>query len=541
MPDPEPVQQQGLPSGPEQNQTLPQPSQLPLPARFDGANGPHQAECWIRWSRRFERYRIASGLKTKPEYEQVSTLLYAIGDCADDILATLRLDETKATYNEVRTALNGYFDIRRNLIVQRALFNKRHQLAGESVDTFIQDLYRLAEDCDYGSLKDSLIRDRIVVGVVDDSFSDRLQAKADLTLEMAVQMSRQAEARKQNKDLIRGNAISETAPDSTRVDLVEPHKRDSKSAMKPEDGVRPKSDRKCMWCGGQQHKRQSRPAKDITFNSCHKRGHFQAVCLSKKQTGKRRYINEVADLEEVEVPFLGEVYSSEADFWTASVKVDGHETHFKLDTGAAISIVSDKESWLKDHQLTKSQQILRGPRGTILPVVGTFRATLTYKERQISETVFVLKDQFYSLLSKKACVDLDLIARIGEVNTQPVNFIGEFPQLFSGLGKLETKYQIKLNPDVKPVCLYTPRKVPHPLLPKVKNEIDSMLRQGVISPVAVPTEWCSGIVPVPKPNGRVRICVDLTPLNKAVQRETHPMGLLMKAWPCLVKAEYSRN
>ena len=341
---------------------------------------------------------------------------------------------------------------------------------------------------------------------------------------MAVQMSRQAEARKQNKDLIRGNAISETAPDSTHVDLVEPHKRDSKSAMKPEDGVRPKSDRKCMWCGGQQQKRQSCPAKDITCNSCHKRGHFQAVCLSRKQTGKRRSINEVADLEEVEVPFLGEVYSSEADFWTTSVKVDGHETHFKLDTGAAVSIVSDKESWLKDHQLTKSQQILRGPGGTILPVMGTFRATLTYKERQISETVFVLKDQFYSLLSKKACVDLGLIARIGEVNTQPVNFIGEFPQLFSGLGKLETKYQIKLNPDIKPVCLYTPRKVPHPLLPKVKNEIDSMLRQGVISPVTVPTEWCSGIVPVPKPNGRVRICVDLTPLNKAVQHETHPMG-----------------
>ena len=58
----------------------------------------------------------------------------------------------------------------------------------------------------------------------------------------------------------------------------------------------------------------------------------------------------------------------------------------------------------------------------------------------------------------------------------------------------------------------------------MKNEIDSVLRQGVISPVTVPTEWCSGIVPVPKPNGHVRICVDLIPLNKAVQRETLPMG-----------------
>jgi len=45
------------------------------------------------------------------------------------------------------TALNGYFDVRCNLIVQRALFKKQHQLAGKSVDTFIQDLYRLAEDC----------------------------------------------------------------------------------------------------------------------------------------------------------------------------------------------------------------------------------------------------------------------------------------------------------------------------------------------------------------------------------------------------------
>ena len=60
-------------------------------------------------------------------------------DCAGDILFTLRLDETKATYDEVHTALNGFFDVRRNLIVQRALFNKRHQLAGESVETFTKN------------------------------------------------------------------------------------------------------------------------------------------------------------------------------------------------------------------------------------------------------------------------------------------------------------------------------------------------------------------------------------------------------------------
>ena len=49
-----------------------------------------------------------------------------------------------------------------------------------------------------------------------------------------------------------------------------------------------------------------------------------------------------------------------------------------------------------------------------------------------------------------------------------------------------------------------------------------MLQQGVISPVTALTEWCAGIGPVLRPNGSVRIFVDLTHLNKAVQREIHP-------------------
>ena len=50
-----------------------------------------------------------------------------------------------------------------------------------------------------------------------------------------------------------------------------------------------------------------------------------------------------------------------------------------------------------------------------------------------------------------------------------------------------------------------------------------MLKQGVVSEVTAPTEWCAGIVPVPKKNNRVRICVDLTNLNHAVEREIYPI------------------
>ena len=48
-----------------------------------------------------------------------------------------------------------------------------------------------------------------------------------------------------------------------------------------------------------------------------------------------------------------------------------------------------------------------------------------------------------------------------------------------------------------------------------------MLQLGVIERVNQPTEWCSGMVVVPKPNGNVRICIDLTKLNTSVLRERH--------------------
>ena len=48
-----------------------------------------------------------------------------------------------------------------------------------------------------------------------------------------------------------------------------------------------------------------------------------------------------------------------------------------------------------------------------------------------------------------------------------------------------------------------------------------MEAMGVISKVDEPTDWCAGMVVVPKKSGSVRICVDLKPLNESVLRETH--------------------
>ncbi|KAK2552663.1 hypothetical protein P5673_026041 [Acropora cervicornis] len=62
-------------------------------------------------------------------------------------------------------------------------------------------------------------------------------------------------------------------------------------------------------------------------------------------------------------------------------------------------------------------------------------------------------------------------ADVEEVNSGPTDFKTEFPLLFTGLGQLKTECHITLRADAKPFCLYNPRKLPHPLLPKLAYEL----------------------------------------------------------------------
>ena len=65
-------------------------------------------------------------------------------------------------------------------------FNQRKQQQGESVETFMTDLYCLANWCDYRELRNEMICDRIAVGLLDDAISEKLQLDARLTLDTAV-------------------------------------------------------------------------------------------------------------------------------------------------------------------------------------------------------------------------------------------------------------------------------------------------------------------------------------------------------------------
>ena len=50
-----------------------------------------------------------------------------------------------------------------------------------------------------------------------------------------------------------------------------------------------------------------------------------------------------------------------------------------------------------------------------------------------------------------------------------------------------------------------------------------METSGIISHVEQPTDMCAGMVVVPKPSGKIRVCIDLTRLNRSMKRVMHVM------------------
>ena len=51
---------------------------------------------WPKWIQRFERFRKATGLDEKKGENQVNTLIYSMGQQADDIFASFTLNEEES-------------------------------------------------------------------------------------------------------------------------------------------------------------------------------------------------------------------------------------------------------------------------------------------------------------------------------------------------------------------------------------------------------------------------------------------------------------
>ena len=63
---------------------------------------------WPKWKKRFEQFRLASGLSSEDETRQVSTLLYCMGENAEETLTSTEIsDEERKVFMTVVHAKNS--------------------------------------------------------------------------------------------------------------------------------------------------------------------------------------------------------------------------------------------------------------------------------------------------------------------------------------------------------------------------------------------------------------------------------------------------
>ena len=438
----------------------------------------YKPEDWSKWIRRFERFRVASGLEEKSEESQVNTLIYSMGVEADDIVQSLGLTvEDQKKYDEVKKRLEDFFIIKRNVIFERAKFNLRSQQENETSMCLLQTYSTFRRfTANFGVLREELIRERIVVGIRDKTLSEKLQLEADLTLEKAMNFARQKETVRKQQVVLRGDGKQQI--DAVRVGKFSKIKKNQTNHNeRPNLDERQKNQRvkakteKCDRCLGLKHLKKDCPAKDSRCHKCGKTGHWQRACRSK----------EVSEITGEIFPnefFLGEIIveSIEAEPWKANLEVDDCKFQFKLDSGADVTVVPksvyDKISNNRSLKLQATDKILLGPCNYRLDCLGKLKAKITSKNKFIIEEIYVVKDLSKPLLGKSACVSLNLLNKIGEVENCKATereykqqIIDQYPKLFKGLGELEGEYEIKRVTRVtRTLCFECAKKSTFPFI-----------------------------------------------------------------------------
>ncbi|PFX24330.1 uncharacterized protein LOC111331807 [Stylophora pistillata] len=391
-----------------------------------------------------------------------------MGSKRDDILAKFGVttDDSKK-YDIVTDKFDGYFVKRGNIIFERAKFHRRKHETGESVDSFITDLYGLAEHCQFGLLHNEMLRDRNVVGLATKS-CQKTPVGCRPYLGKAINTVPQNESVRSQQYIVRGQDDASQPAKVDRVHKSKPQKpprapqNPQRKSYKHSVGQNDVSSDVCKRCDkSPTHKRIQCPAKDARCQKCKKKGHFQAVCLSGK-------VNTVVEVDSDY--FLGALGSDEIDSLHSdprktNVSINGTSVEFKLDTGADVSVVPDFIVPKLTATLHNTKRTLTGPDGYKLKVVGVMSATSKANRLESKQEIFVVRNLKAALL----------------VNT--------------------------------------PRRIALSLMPKVKNKLVELERQGVMSKVDQPTDWCAPIVAVPKSNGDVRVCVNLTKLNDLLKGE----------------------
>jgi len=520
------------------------------------------------WRLQWDSYSQLSGLIRQPAEKQVQALSLCFSRETLVVVQNLGLtDEARNDVSQIIQALQRYVDGHVNETVERRTFRKRVQQQGETFDDFLISLRELAKTCKFCSdtCKEKSIRDQIIEGCSDgDTIEDLLQ-ESDLSLAKAVTICRSREAAKRHRHEIHTTEMSGVAGVSAM------HKPRQQQQM---------AGPICQGCGYPVHQggRRQCPAYNQVCMSCHKVGHFAKVCRSRnprpppsfshsaspqtqqadtqpgviqsKPGAKALHVSH--DQHQLQLYTMQEAITEPAPTVTVDISsmTGTHSIEVLPDSGADISAagpeVLAKMGHHKDNILT-SNITPRTVNGLSMTPLGRVPVTMQLGQVKYEDNLHIYPGISGALLSWRAAkalrilpscyplpipmgqpsAPLNQLAKLQHPGNPPSQQISQdlmdqYPTVFDGQIRImagET-FHITLVENAVPFCVKTPRSIPFAYRDKLKAELDLLLDQNIIAPVTEVTDWCAPIVVTPKKGSdRIRMCVDLSRLNRYVKRE----------------------
>jgi hypothetical protein len=95
------------------------------------------------------------------------------------------------------------------------------------------------------------------------------------------------------------------------------------------------------------------------------------------------------------------------------------------------------------------------------------------------------------------------------------------PSQMPGIPREVIEHHLKISPDAKPVS-QKPRRQSVERQDFIRKEVRKLLDAGFIEEVHHPV-WLANPVIIPKSNGKLRMCIDYTSLNKACPKDPYPL------------------
>ena len=228
---------------------------LPVPEPMNVTSG-NVAENWSYFRDQWNDYEIATGLREKDEKIRVATLRGIMGKDCYNIYKRLALEEEeKERVTSIIDGLEKYFKPALNVTYERFIFNTCDQQSHETVDEYVNKLRGLSETCEFGTLRDSLIKDRIVLGTKNKQVRATLLNQKELTLNKALSVCRNSELTEQHLLKINVNSTSNVSSLQNVLRKERKWKREQ---------------RNCEYCGFKHAKRKC-PAYGKICHKCNKK------------------------------------------------------------------------------------------------------------------------------------------------------------------------------------------------------------------------------------------------------------------------------